>query len=103
MHIDCFSGPAADLPKGQRSADSVLRVLVRSPRVSTWDMSETPWLRNCIERLSLDGLIRSDEKEPYPWCRYVVTASGLDHLNAIGANDERTRPSSDAAVQGEHP
>lgn len=76
VRIDSFSGAAADLPKARRSPDDVLCVLTSHPRVSTWDMRDCLWLRCIIEDLCRKKLIeRADE--PYPWCRFVVTAKGL--------------------------
>jgi hypothetical protein len=80
MHIDSFSGAASDLPVKLRSADNVLRVLAQHPRVSTWDM-EAGWLRNCIQRLKFDGLIR-EEDEPYPWLRFTITPNSRAALAA---------------------
>ena len=71
MIIDSFSGAAADLPRGKRTPEHVLEALRRDPRVSTWDMSEYPWLRRCIAHLKRDGLIE-DVPEGYPWLRYRV-------------------------------
>ena len=80
MRIDSFSGAAADLKPRERNADNVLAVLAKSPRVSTWDMSELAWLRNSISDLQRRGLIeRADE--PYPWCRYVLTGAGRAALH----------------------
>jgi hypothetical protein len=50
----------------------VLAVLKRNPRVSTFDMSETPWLRWCIDILKSAGQIDEDKDEPYPWHLYIV-------------------------------
>lgn len=85
VRIDSFSGAAADLPKGQREASDVLRVLLNHPRVSTWDMSETPWLCGRITELQRAGLVSDDKSEPYPWHRFNVTEAGRrllmkDHL-----------------------
>ena len=70
--FDLFSGPAADLPRGQRTPEAVLSALRINPRVSTWDMSESPWLRDCIDSLKRSGEITEDKNEPYPWHRYHV-------------------------------
>lgn len=70
--FDSFSGPAAQLPPSQRTPAHVLAALRRNPRVSTWDMGETPWLRGCIDALKASGQITEDKSEPYPWHRYVV-------------------------------
>ena len=76
MHIDYFSGEAADLKRGHRGANDVLAVLERHPRVSTWDMSELSWLCAAIDDLERRGLIAAQE-EPYPWHRYKLTDAGL--------------------------
>ena len=70
--LDSFSGAAADLKGSQRTADNVLAALVRSPRLSCWDMSEHDWLRIAIAKLIKEGRITEDKTEPYPWLRYVV-------------------------------
>ena len=70
--FDSFSGPAAQLPPSQRTPAHVLAVLHRNPRVSTFDMSETPWLRGCIDALKSSGQIIEDKDEPYPWHLYLV-------------------------------
>ena len=70
--LDSFSGPAALLPPSRRTPEHVLAALRMNPRVSTWDMSETAWLRGCIEALKNHGRIIEDKDEPYPWHRYIV-------------------------------
>ena len=70
--LDSFSGPAAQLPPNRRTPAHVLAALRMNPRVSTWDMSETAWLRGCIEALKNNGRIIEDKDEPYPWHRYIV-------------------------------
>lgn len=72
MHIDTFSGPAAELPRGRRTPENVLAVLRKNPRVSTWDMDESKWLRDCIDELKRRELIVEIEDEPYPWYRFEV-------------------------------
>ena len=67
-----FSGAAADLPRKQRTPENVLAVLRKHPRISTFDMSEHPWLCGCIDKLKADGKITEDRREPYPWHRFVV-------------------------------
>lgn len=79
MHIDYFSGEAADLKRGHRGADDVLSVLAKHSRVSTWDMSELSWLRAAIDDLERRGFIVAQE-EPYPWHRYKLTDAGLATL-----------------------
>lgn len=79
MHIDYFSGDAADLKRGQRTSEMVLSTLAKYPLVSTWDMSELSWLRAAIDDLKQRGLIESRD-EPYPWHRYAVTDAGKSAL-----------------------
>jgi len=79
IFIDSFSGAAADLKKGSREPINILNALKDDPRVSTWDMSETPWLRNRISLLIKDGLL-AELDEPYPWHRYKITEKGEKEL-----------------------
>lgn len=72
IFLDTFSGAAAYLKRGQRTSDNVLAALRRDPRISTWDMSEHPWLCRCIKDLIQDGLIIEDKNEPYPWHRFII-------------------------------
>lgn len=85
--FDSFSGPAAQLPPAQRTPANVLAVLRRNPRVSTWDMSETPWLRGCIDALKNNGQITEDKDEPYPWHLYYIVknSSGAAPADIGGA------------------
>jgi hypothetical protein len=72
--LDSFSGPASDLKKGHRTTENVLAALTRNPRVSTWDMDEHYWLRDCIADLTKRGLVvNNTDKEQFPWCRYDPT------------------------------
>jgi hypothetical protein len=71
IFLDSFSGSASDLPKRQRTPENVLAALRTNPRVSTWEMSEHRWLRDCIYELEKAGRITS-VTEPYPWCKYQV-------------------------------
>lgn len=70
--FDSFSGPAAGLPRGKRTPSHVLAALRINPRVSTFDMSETPWLRGCIDSLKNSGQIVEDKDEPYPWHLFLI-------------------------------
>ena len=81
--MDSFSGSAAHLPKGRRTAMNVLVELSRFPFVSTWDMSENAWLRNFIDQLKKDGLIE-EVPEPYPWHRFRITSAGATELMKDG-------------------
>lgn len=72
VFLDSFSGLAAELPRAKRTPADVLAALRLNPRVSTFDMSECPWLVRCIDTLKGDNKIVEDKNEPYPWHRYVV-------------------------------
>ncbi len=76
MHVDSFSGPAASLPKHERTPAHVLECLRAHPRVSCFDMSELSWLRISIAWLEREGSIKRDDAEPYPWVRYIVRGGG---------------------------
>lgn len=83
VHLDSFSGAAAALPPRQRTAAHVLAVLAKNSRVSTWDMSEIPWLRARIYELIERRLIVHDDSEAYPWIRYNLTAEGKAELQRV--------------------
>ena len=79
IYLDSFSGPASDLKPSQRHPQSVLRVLAKHPRLSTWDMSEHAWLQGCISSLERSKqIVRLDE--PYPWHRWELTDVGRQAL-----------------------
>lgn len=73
IHLCSFSGAVAALKPSLRTPANVLAVLEKHPRVSTFDMSETPWLAGCIDTLLAKGLIVEDKSEPYPWHRFNPT------------------------------
>lgn len=75
--FDSFSGLAAELPPSRRTPAHVLAALTRNPRVSTFDMSELPWLRGCIDSLKSSGQIAEDPNEPYPWHLFHVKADAV--------------------------
>lgn len=75
VFLDSFSGGAAVLPRGHRGPEDVLAALVSDPRVSTFDMSDIPWLRTAIAKLTRQGLIVAVD-EPYPWHKYEITERG---------------------------
>jgi len=79
IYLDSFSGDAADLKKDQRTSENVLIVLLDSPRISTWDMSDHPWLVRAVKDLEKRGLITACD-EPYPWHKYTVTKQGLSSI-----------------------
>ena len=70
--FDSFAGPASELPPSKRTPSHVLAALRINPRVGTFDMSETPWLRGCIDSLKNSGHIVEDKDEPYPWHLFLV-------------------------------
>ena len=73
MIVDSFSGAAAGLPRGRRTAEHILAALRRNPRVSVWDMGEYPWLRKAIDQLEREGRIKgAHERETFPWYRFEV-------------------------------
>jgi hypothetical protein len=67
-----FTSPVADLKRHQRTPDGILEALRKNPRVSTFDLSEYAWLRNGVKDLEHRGMVSVDEKEPYPWVRFVL-------------------------------
>jgi hypothetical protein len=75
-----FSGALADLKKRHRSTVGALRVLRQSPRVSAFDMSELPWMRNLLKDLERSGLIEECKGEHYPWLRFKITDAGQAEL-----------------------
>ena len=77
IHLCSFSGAVVDLKPRMRTPANVLAVLAKHPRVSTFDMSETPWLAGCIDTLLSQGLIVEDKTEPYPWHRFNPTKPAL--------------------------
>ena len=83
IFLDSFSCAAANLPRGKRTPMDVLKCLAASPLVSTWDMSEKPWLRGKIDHLKKDGLIE-EVPEPYPWHRFLITSAGETELMRDG-------------------
>ena len=83
IHIDSFSGSAAELRPSERTPGHVLRTLARDPRVSTFDLSESRWLSGCIDALVQIGYIKPDPDEPYPWHRYTITEKGLGRLETL--------------------
>lgn len=70
--FDSFAGPASELPPSKRTPSPVLAALRINQRVGTFDMSETPWLRGCIDSLKKSGHIVEDKDEPYPWHLFLV-------------------------------
>lgn len=84
IHIDSFSGPAADLPKHSRGIDDILLALSRpgGEFVSTFDMSEHGWLWRGVEKLVADELVESVDQS-YPWHKYVLTDSGRQRVSVM--------------------
>lgn len=83
IYIDSFSGTAADLHRSKRTPGHVLRALARDPRVSTFDMCKSRWLRGCIDGLVHIEYIKPDPAEPYPWHRYTMTDKGRARLETL--------------------
>lgn len=79
IHLDSFSGVAANLKPKQRQPLDVLGALAKDPRVSTFDMGEAVWLRQGINSLKAQGLI-TELDEPYPWHKYALTDIGKAKL-----------------------
>lgn len=71
-YLDSFSGTAAELPPRYRTPAGVLSALKKDPRVSTFDMSELPWLRGCIQTLKQQAKIEEDKTEAYPWHKFII-------------------------------
>ena len=71
VFIDSFSGSASDIPKSELTQDSVLSALLRDPKLSTWDMSESPKLRAIISKLELSGKIKTVDSA-FPWHRWEI-------------------------------
>lgn len=66
IRLDRFSS-LDHLTKDQlQHDDTVLSVLRKRPRVSTFEMSESARVRGTVERLERCGKIRLVQ-EPYPW------------------------------------
>ena len=75
MFIDSFSNAnVLDLPKNERTPDRVLECLKVNGRISTWDMSENPWLVHCIEALEAQGKIVSEDSD-FPWHQWGAIES----------------------------
>jgi len=76
MHVDSFTNVSlANLKPSLRHENGVLYALKRNPRVSTWDMSEHPWLQNIIAKLEEKQLILPVNEE-YPWHKWKITEAG---------------------------
>jgi len=71
MHICNFSGDVVALKRGSRTDENVISVLKANPKISTWDMSENPWLCLIIKRLLKLKKIKEEESD-YPWHKYSV-------------------------------
>lgn len=73
-----FSGKVTELKKKDRTEEAVLSCLAKHPRVSVWDMCETPWLCQIVNRLLKDGRLKDDPKEQYPWHKFIVVKKDVD-------------------------
>ena len=82
VHICSFSGKVSELkPREKRDAMKVLACLKNDPMVSTWDMGEHGLWRTVLTLEKL-GYVKSVDCD-YPWCKYVITESGLEKLKGI--------------------
>ena len=78
VHIDSFSGAVADLSKKEQGYPAkVISALIKSPLVSTWDMSESRNLRASLRFLLDNGMIKELD-EAYPWHRFQITNKGKE-------------------------
>ena len=82
VHICSFSSEAAELKKSERTEIGVLTALKINPRISTWDMSENPWLCRKITDLEKNKYILPED-EPYPWHRWSITDKGNKYLEEL--------------------
>jgi len=83
IFMDSFSGSIGELkPKQRGDLKTVLRVLLKDPNVSTWDMDEGKRypLWKTIDKLEELGYVE-EMKKPFPWHRYEVTESGKNFLS----------------------
>jgi len=88
MHICSFTNAKLiDLKKSLRHENGVLYAISINPKVSTWDMSENPWLCKIIESLEQNGLILP-VKEPYPWHKWEITDKGRQAILTLGKQDK---------------
>lgn len=79
-HLCSFSGDLGDLPRKHHGDDlAVLRVLVKSPRFTVWDVSSGK-LTHTLNRLSRRGWVEYDERAQYPWAHTIVTDAGREAL-----------------------
>lgn len=82
IYLDSFTNAGVvDLKKSMRNENGVLNALNINPMVSTWDMSENPWLCRIIDSLKENELIVS-EKQEYPWHKFVLTQAGKERITA---------------------
>ena len=83
IFMDSFSGSISDLkPKQRGDLKTVLRVLLKDPNVSTWDMDEGkryPLWKTIAKLEAMEYVI--SVSRPYPWHRYEVTEAGKKFLS----------------------
>ena len=92
VYIDSFSGGAAELSKREQGDHmAVLRALCNDNRLSCFDRSEYPKLERPIQDLKKLQYIE-ELTEPYPWCRFFVTPTGLAALAAYRAALQGVKP-----------
>lgn len=76
VRLDRFSSIDHLTKKQLQDDDTVLEVLRRCPRVSTFEMSESVAVRSAVERLIRSKKIEYNDKYGYPWHGITVLAVG---------------------------
>jgi len=84
-HICSFSTEAAELKPSNRTAFNVLLALQDNPRISTFEMSDKPWLCRLVKTLEEKNHIKPIN-EPYPWHKWKITKAGLELINLDKGN-----------------
>lgn len=81
VRLDRFSSIDHLTKKQLQDDDTVLEVLRRCPRVSTFEMSESVAVRSAVERLIRSKKIEYNDKYGYPWHGITVLAEGKKESN----------------------
>lgn len=89
FHIDSFSGSASELKGKNRTCENVLAALRRDPKLSTWDLSEHPWLVSIVSALKQGGHI-TEAPSAFPWLRYCVEAPAIPLNKSTACNSNGT-------------
>lgn len=83
IFMDSFSGSIGELkPKQRGDLKTVLRVLLKDPNVSTWDMDDGkryPLWKTILKLEAMKYVVSVNI--PYPWHRYEVTEAGKKFLS----------------------